>query len=109
MPGRATWGRTGIGQEAEETRRKSMTPRLYWGFLGKQWARQGKYPELSIGLESLNSFGGFGLWAWSLVAWCLALGDLGHGKWCELDKEMGEGLVGLYRKFMFPLVSVKTG
>lgn len=39
MPRRATWGNTGVGQEAEGVRGNH---RLYCGFRGKEWAREGK-------------------------------------------------------------------
>ena len=37
MPGRATWGRIRVSQEAEKGKGQSMAQRLYWGFDWKEW------------------------------------------------------------------------
>ena len=57
-----------------------MTRSCYWGFLGMQWVRWGEYSSECRGGAVWIIFDGFGLWAWSLVAWGPALGDLGHEK-----------------------------
>ena len=57
-----------------------MTRSCYWGFLGMQWVRRGEYSSECRGGAVWIIFDGFGLWAWSLVAWGPALGDLGHEK-----------------------------
>lgn len=39
--GDSAWGSPGVSQEAEGVR-GSKSRSLYWGFHGKDWARQGK-------------------------------------------------------------------